>query len=107
MYFFRQGDRRGLARKPYVGASRSAWVLGIGIAWLLVRTDLPGARWLELGFWTAVFLPTLTVLVAWIMVFNSFNGVANELLKRMPFVHGPVFDIWWGIVATHLLSGTL
>jgi iron(III) transport system permease protein len=84
-------------------------ILAIGIAWLLVRTDLPGARWLELGFWTTVFLPTLTVLVAWIMVFNSFNGVANELLKRLPFVHGPVFDIfsWWGIVATHLLSGTL
>jgi iron(III) transport system permease protein len=84
-------------------------VLAIGVAWLLARTDLPGARWLELGFWITVFLPTLTVLVAWIMIFNGFNGLANVLLKNLPFVTTPVFDIfsWWGIVAAHLLSGTL
>jgi iron(III) transport system permease protein len=84
-------------------------VLAIGVAWLLARTDLPAARWLELGFWITVFLPTLTVLVAWIMIFNGFNGLANEVLKKLPFVQAPVFDIfsWWGIVAAHLLSGTL
>jgi iron(III) transport system permease protein len=84
-------------------------VLAILIAWLLARTDLPGARWLEFGFWVTVFLPSLTVLVAWIMIFDGHKGLANQLLQQLPFVTGPVFDIfsWWGIVAAHLLSGTL
>ena len=42
--------------------------LAIGVAWLLGCTNLPGARWLEFGFWVAVFLPSLTVLVAWSFV---------------------------------------
>src|SRR5215213_4181199 len=83
--------------------------LAIGVAWLIARTDLPWASWLELGFWVAVFLPSLTVLVAWILLFDSFNGIVNQLLRQLPFVTGPVFDIysWWGIVAAHLLSGTV
>ena len=83
--------------------------VAIGLAWLLARTDVPGARWLEFGFWIAVLLPNLTVLVAWIMLFDGYNGLANQLLQTLPFVTGPVFDIytWWGIVAAHLLSGTI
>ena len=83
--------------------------LAIGVAWLLARTDLPGGRWLEFGFWVCVFLPSLTVLVGWIMLFDGHNGLANQLLKQVPFVGRPVFDIysWWGIVAAHLLSGAI
>src|SRR5262249_6106930 len=60
-------------------------VLGVLLAWLLARTDLPGRDWLEFGFWIAVFLPALTVTLGWIMVFDSFNGLANQLLERLPF----------------------
>jgi iron(III) transport system permease protein len=83
--------------------------LAVGVAWLLGSTDLPGARWLEFGFWLTVFLPGLTVLVAWIMLFDGYNGLVNQVLQKLPFVSGPVFDIysWWGIVAAHLLSGTI
>ncbi|MBV9324824.1 MAG: iron ABC transporter permease [Chloroflexi bacterium] len=82
-------------------------VVAVGLAWLLARADIPGTAWLELGFWIAVFMPPLTVNLAWIMIFDSYNGVANQLLERLPFVSGAVFSIysWWGIVAAHLLSG--
>src|SRR5579884_336656 len=82
---------------------------GILLAWLIARTDLPGRNWLEFGFWVAVFLPVLTVTLSWIMVFDGHNGLANQLLQRLPFVSGPVFEIysWWGIVAAHLLSTTI
>ena len=78
-------------------------IIAISLAWLIARTDVPGSNWLELGFWTAVFMPQLTVTLAWIMIFDGFNGIANQLLNRQ------VFDIysWWGIVAAHLLSGTI
>jgi len=82
-------------------------VVSIGVAWLLARTDIPGTRWFEFGFWVAVFMPQLTVNLAWIMIFDGYNGVANQILQHLPFIGGPVFNIysWWGIVAAHLLSG--
>ncbi|MBV9327397.1 MAG: iron ABC transporter permease [Chloroflexi bacterium] len=84
-------------------------VVGVCIAWLLARTDLPATNWLEFGFWVAVFLPTLTVTLGWIMVFDSFNGLANQLWQWLFRVeHGP-FNIfsWWGIVWVHLVTGTI
>src|SRR5690606_31662803 len=45
-----------------------AIALGIFLAWLIGRTDLPGKNWLELGFWIALFMPALTVTLAWILI---------------------------------------
>jgi iron(III) transport system permease protein len=85
-----------------------AIVIGVLVAWVLARTDLPGRNWLEFAFWVAVFLPTLTVTLGWIMVFDSFNGLANQLWKFVFGVQGP-FNIfsWWGIVWVHLVTGTI
>lgn len=85
-----------------------AIVIGVMIAWLLARTDLPGRNWLEFGFWIAVFLPTLTVTLGWIMVFDNFNGLANQLWQAVFGVKGP-FNIfsYWGIVWVHLVTGTI
>src|SRR5205823_6081875 len=47
-----------------------AVVVGVLVAWLLARTDLPGRGLLEFSFWVAVFLPTLTVTLGWIMVLD-------------------------------------
>jgi iron(III) transport system permease protein len=85
-----------------------AIVVGVLVAWALARTDLPGRNWLEFGFWVAVFLPTLTVTLGWIMVFDNFNGLANQLWQVVFGVPGP-FNIfsWWGIVWVHLVTGTI
>jgi len=85
-----------------------ALVVGVLTAWLLARTDLPFAKWLEFGFWVAVFLPTLTVTLGWIMVFDDFNGLANQLWQAIFGSKGP-FNIfsWWGIVWVHLVTGTI
>jgi iron(III) transport system permease protein len=85
-----------------------ALVVGVLAAWLLARTDIPASKWLEFGFWVAVFLPTLTVTLGWIMVFDDFNGLANQLWQRIFGARGP-FNIfsWWGIVWVHLVTGTI
>jgi iron(III) transport system permease protein len=86
-----------------------ALLIGVPIAWLLARTDLPGRHWLEFGFWVAVFLPSLTVVVGWILLFDGYNGLVNKALELLPFVQKGPFDIfsWWGIVFVHLLGATL
>jgi len=38
-------------------------VIGVVVAWLIARTDIPGKGWLETGCWLAFFLPTLPVLL--------------------------------------------
>jgi iron(III) transport system permease protein len=82
-------------------------VIGVGLAWLLARTDLPGRNWLEFGFWVAVFLPTLTVTLGWILLLDGHQGLVNQLLATLP--GKPSLDIfsWWGIVFVHLMTGTL
>ena len=78
----------------------------IAISWLIARTDLPGRNFFELGIWTAFFLPPLTAIIAWILVFDNFNGIANRLVEMLPFVEKGPFNIysWWGIVWTHLVT---
>jgi iron(III) transport system permease protein len=48
------------------------------------------------------------VTLGWIMVFDSFNGLANQVWQWLFGVKGP-FNIfsWWGIVWVHLVTGTI
>lgn len=84
-------------------------IVGVLIAWVLARTDLPGRRWFEFAFWIAVFMPVLTITLSWILVFDSYNGLANKLLELLPFVDKGPFDIYsyWGIQWVHILTGAL
>jgi len=83
--------------------------IAIPIAWLIARTDLPGRNWLEFGFWIAVFLPPLTALLGWILLFDGFRGLVNTMLKLLPFIQQSPFDIfsWWGIVFAHVVGTSL
>jgi iron(III) transport system permease protein len=82
--------------------------LAVLIAWLLARTDLPGRSFIEIGFWAAFFLPSLTVTLSWILLLDPDYGMINTWLARLPFVGKP-FNIYsfWGIVWVHVITGSL
>lgn len=86
-----------------------AIILGVFLAWLIARTDLPGKHWLELGFWIAMFMPALTVTLSWILLLDGYNGILNRWLEMLPFIEKGPFNIYsfWGINWVHLLTGTL
>lgn len=86
-----------------------ALAIGVWMAWLIARTDLPKARLFEFGCWIAVFLPTLTITLGWIMVLGPKTGVLNQLLMNLPFVDKPPFDIYSsaGIIWVSLLASSL
>ncbi len=48
--------------------------LGAGIAffiaWLLIRTRLPGRSLIEFAFWVAFFMPALSVTLGWILLLD-------------------------------------
>ncbi|HEY4134142.1 MAG TPA: iron ABC transporter permease [Alphaproteobacteria bacterium] len=76
------------------------------IAWLVIRTDMPGKRLIENFFWVAFFLPALPVLMGWILLFDPGHGLVNlgwAWLFNVP--KGP-FNIYGfsGIVFAHIAA---
>jgi len=94
-----------------LSATRTALsiVLGVALAWLIARTNLPGRQWLEVGFWIALFMPALPVTLGWVFLLENRSGLLNVWLMKLPFVSEPLFNIysWWGIVWVHMMGATL
>ncbi len=83
-----------------------AVIAGVLLAWLIARTDMPGKDMLEFIFWIAFFLPPLPVAIGWILLLDKQFGLVNHWLQVLPFIKGPVFNIYsfWGIVWVHLTT---
>ncbi len=94
-----------------LGATRTAISLPIALmlAWLIGRTDMPGRTVIELLCWTGIFLPVLPLTFGWIILMDPQFGIVNLWLQRLPFIHGPVFNIYgfWGIIWVHLAATTV
>lgn len=83
--------------------------IAILFAWLIARTDLPAAKWLEFMFWLAFFLPVVPVTQAWILLAHPTAGLLNATLELLPFVDQGPFNIFsfWGIIWVHLLTNSI
>ena len=81
-----------------------ALVIGVFLAWLIARTDLPWRNSLEFVFWVAFFLPPLPVAIGWILLLDKHFGLVNQWTTAL--VGLPIFDIYsfWGIVWVHLTT---
>ena len=94
-----------------LGAVRTAIAMPIAftMAWLVGRTDMPGRTGIELLCWTGIFLPVLPLTFGWIVLLDPQFGLVNLALQKLPFIHGPVFNIYgfWGIVWVHLASNSV
>jgi len=79
--------------------------VGIVIAWLLARTNIPWARGLELMFWLSFFLPMLSTTLGWMLLADPRTGILNQLaVNSLGFKQGP-FDVYsfWGIIWVQLI----
>ncbi|HLH23785.1 MAG TPA: iron ABC transporter permease [Chloroflexota bacterium] len=83
--------------------------IAVALAWVLARTDIPGAHWLEFGFWIAFFLPALPVTLGWILLLDPEYGLLNQAVAAIPFVGHPIFNIYsfWGIVWAHVAHSSI
>lgn len=86
-----------------------ALVVGVFLAWLMARTDMPLRNLLEFLFWLSFFLPPLPIAMGWKLLLERDRGLLNQWLLALGFIHGPLFDIYsfWGIVWVHLSAGTI
>lgn len=78
--------------------------LGVLITWVLTRTDVPGKSLFDFFMWLGFFLPTLPILMGWILVLDPEFGIANQLFKDWFGLQKGPFDIYsfWGIVFAHI-----
>ena len=105
----------GILRSIYntfaLAITRQFIAVGIGIvlAWILARTDIPMKGSLEFMFWMSFFMPALPITMGWILAFDPKVGVINLWLAKLPWIGQPVFNIYsfWGIIWAHLTSTTL
>ena len=83
--------------------------IGFLIAWCLIRADIPCKAFIEFSLWVAYFLPALPVAVGWILLLDKNYGLVNLALERLPFIHGPVFNVQSvaGIMWVHLTLTTI
>jgi iron(III) transport system permease protein len=83
--------------------------IAIIVAWLLARTDLPGRASIEFLFWLGYFLPSLSVLLGWILLLDPQYGIINQVARSLFSLSDGPFDIysWWGIVWAHLMANTI
>ena len=88
-----------------LGRQAISLLIGVFIAWLIARTNLPARGWIEVGFWIALFMPALPLVLAWILVFGMINAGLQAVFPTMD----AALDIysWWGIVWVHLVTSTI
>jgi len=81
------------------------FVIGVFIAWVLARTNIPFSRGFEFFFWIAFMLPSVATTYGWMLLLDPDTGLVNSWFSNM-FGVMP-FDIYsfWGIIWVHCVSG--
>lgn len=100
---------KALGTTFWLGAVRTIITssLAIFFAWVLVRTDLPGKSFFELMLWLPFFLPLMPMTMAWVLLASPNYGLINQVLQKLPFIDGPVFNIfsYGGIIWAPMFHG--
>jgi iron(III) transport system permease protein len=84
-------------------------LVGFVLAWLLVRVEIPGRRFIEFSLWIAYFLPSLPIAVGWVLLLHKDYGLVNHALIALGIARAPVFDVHsvQGILWVHLTLTTI
>lgn len=86
-----------------------ALFLGSVVAWLLIRTNVRARRSIEFLLWTAFFMPTLPMAMAWALLLDPKSGWINRLLQPLLGLQYGPFNIYSysGITWVHLVTTTV
>ena len=76
------------------GSSSVALVLGLGLAWLVERSDLPGRAALRGLVLLPMATPPILLAIAWAMLLSPRNGVLNQFLTNAFALGKAPFDIY-------------
>ena len=80
--------------------------IGIGLAWVLARTNIPAAGKLEFMFWLSIFIPALSTTLGWMLLLDPHAGLVNQLVAAVTGSPPGLFNVYsfWGIVWVQLMT---
>jgi len=80
--------------------------IGVLLAWVLGRTNVPCGKLLEFTFWLSFFLPALSCVLGWMLLLDPRVGVVNQILVDVFGLKQGLFNIYSfpGIIWVHLVS---
>jgi iron(III) transport system permease protein len=58
-------------------------IIGVPLAWAVIRTDLPGRRFVKLTATLAYLSPPFLIAIAYVNLFSPRAGVMNEFLRHL------------------------
>jgi iron(III) transport system permease protein len=70
-----------------------ALCLGVPMAWLVERTDLPGKRVVFTLLTMALLIPAYSVAMGWVFLLNPRIGIINAALKQLLGLEAAPFNI--------------
>jgi iron(III) transport system permease protein len=77
-----------------LGSCSVALVLGLGLAWLVERSDLPGREALRGLVLLPMATPPILLAIAWAMLLSPRNGVLNQIMTNVFALGKAPFDIY-------------
>ena len=86
-----------------------AIVIALIISWVLIRFEIPGRRFIELSLMFGFFLPSVPMMMGWILLLDKNYGLLNVAAQKLFFLDGPLFSIYSipGIMWVHLSLTTI
>ena len=86
-----------------------AIVIALVMSWLLIRFDIPGRRFIELSLMFGFFLPSVPMMMGWILLLDKNYGLLNVVAQKLLFLEEPIFSIYSipGIMWLHLSLTTI
>jgi iron(III) transport system permease protein len=79
-------------------------VLGLSLAWVVSRTDMPGRRWFEIFNLVPFFLSPYVGAIAWVYLAAPHSGILSKLLADVFGLPGDIIPIYGIGGATFVLS---
>ncbi|HLJ21120.1 MAG TPA: hypothetical protein VKU84_13020, partial [Stellaceae bacterium] len=65
------------------GSSALAMAIGVALAFVSVRTDMPGGRWIGVLALLPMLVPPFILVIGWIAIADPNAGMVNILVSRL------------------------
>jgi len=83
-----------------------AIVVGVSLAWIVARTNVPFRKILGVLIIAPFFLPSFIAAISWVILANPTTGLYNIMLMKLFNLSGPVFNIYslYGLITVFAIQ---
>ena len=96
-----------------LGSVAVSFTLGLILAWLVERTDMPFRNLIYVVVFLPLIMPALVTTIGWILLLGERNGIINVMIRNVLFFwdieKGPInpFTLFPGMIVIQGLGGTV